>query len=620
MPARRLHLPILVLFLSFASRGLAQTLPGYSQCLLYPEQVRDQTLADGVRLVTVLPTALDPEKPTRLIVYALPNGNTIEQTLGCRVAPGIDWHYDIQHIAAQTRKLRALDAGENIALVLAQAPKLSWPAFRAAHPDDHPARVHTILEQATRDIPPGRGLLVTLVAHSGGGGFISSFIDSADAIDPRITRIVYLDANYSYDNDKLHHGDKLVAWLRSSPQNRLMVFAYDDRNITLDGNKVITSDTGGTFRATHRMLDFFSKHTTFAESTAGLFDVFRSADHHIAIYIHPNPDNKILHTAMIGDMNAYLEALTVGTPLENKWGTLGGPRAYTNYIQGAPGLTRAPAATRPTTRRAERPPLATQHPLSTLPVRRPDASGASDLIKELASTAVPEREQRFVAEVTAGNVPAWYRDFKRITLTGMLSDGATHSITLDVAPDYLAVGSDSDFLRLCLLPATAERIALALDCQLPTRKLVDAIYHDAELQLPPVPLIEHREALDTFVRHNALIEFQRGRFPLGLLTAGIKKDIVLTNRLKERPNRVAIYGWHEIDGKPIQPLTTVHKDTYTDYSHGTRLISRHTTVDGKPMLYEDVLRHPVLSELISDEGPMDGPWYAPSTPTSNEHP
>jgi len=41
-----------------------------------------------------------------LILYALPNGNTIEQTKGRRVAEGLDWHFGIQHIAAQTRYLR----------------------------------------------------------------------------------------------------------------------------------------------------------------------------------------------------------------------------------------------------------------------------------------------------------------------------------------------------------------------------------------------------------------------------------------------------------------------------------------------------------------------------------
>src|SRR5262245_15067703 len=48
-----------------------------------------------------------PARATRLIVFALPNGNTLEQTLGCQMKPGLDWHYDIQHIAAQTRLLRS---------------------------------------------------------------------------------------------------------------------------------------------------------------------------------------------------------------------------------------------------------------------------------------------------------------------------------------------------------------------------------------------------------------------------------------------------------------------------------------------------------------------------------
>ncbi len=37
---------------------------------------------------------------------------------------------------------------------------------------------------------------------------------------------------------------------------------------------------------------------------------------------------------------------------------------------------------------------------------------------------------------------------------------------------------------------------------------------------------------------------------------------------------LAIYGWHRENGVAIQPLTIVHKDTYVDYSHGIRLVSR----------------------------------------------
>jgi hypothetical protein len=63
----------------------------------------------GVRvwLNTTAENVFDSEKPTKLILYALPNGNTIEQTMGTPIEPGEDWHFDIQHIAAQMRWLRA---------------------------------------------------------------------------------------------------------------------------------------------------------------------------------------------------------------------------------------------------------------------------------------------------------------------------------------------------------------------------------------------------------------------------------------------------------------------------------------------------------------------------------
>jgi hypothetical protein len=79
--------------------------------------------------------------------------------------------------------------------------------------------------------------------------------------------------------------------------------------------------------------------------------------------------------------------------------------------------------------------------------------------------------------------------------------------------------------------------------------------------------------------------------------------------LKEKPHRVAIYGWRKLDGNPIQPLTIVHGDTYVDYSHGVRLIARQMLVDGKPMTINDVLKDPNLCGLLSDEGVIHKPDY-----------
>jgi hypothetical protein len=68
---------------------------------------------------------------------------------------------------------------------------------------------------------------------------------------------------------------------------------------------------------------------------------------------------------------------------------------------------------------------------------------------------------------------------------------------------------------------------------------------------------------------------------------------------------VAIYGWHQRDGKPIQPLTTVHIHWYVDYSHGIRLVDEWCTVDGQPMRVHDVLRDQELCGLLSDEGLLE---------------
>jgi hypothetical protein len=160
-----------------------------------------------------------------------------------------------------------------------------------------------------------------------------------------------------------------------------------------------------------------------------------------------------------------------------------------------------------------------------------------------------------------------------------------------------------------MTPRSAARIADAFGCALPTRKVVDEVYRAAPVKLDPKPLTEAREATATFLQHNTLIEEQRAGKKLGDLVAGTKKDVVVSNRLAEKPDRVAIYGWHKLDGKAIQPLTIIHRDTYVDYSHGVRLMTRAVTVDGASKDVRQVLYAADLHPLLSDEGPVTRPTY-----------
>src|SRR5262249_45542005 len=107
---------------------------------------------------------------------------------------------------------------------------------------------------------------------------------------------------------------------------------------------------------------------------------------------------------------------------------------------------------------------------------------------------------------------------------------------------------------------------------------------------------------DYYARHQALIEEQRDGRPIDGIVAGHKKDVVISNQLVERPDRVAIYGWHRLDGRPIQPPSTIHAHTYVDYSHGIRLVAGRVVVDGMEIRVADVLRDEALSVLLSDEG------------------
>jgi len=127
----------------------------------------------------------------------------------------------------------------------------------------------------------------------------------------------------------------------------------------------------------------------------------------------------------------------------------------------------------------------------------------------------------------------------------------------------------------------AQKIADVYGCFLPTPLMVDAIYKASAVKLAPVPMYAYRDSTITMWQHHLIIEGQR-KNKKGLIS-GIKKDVVLSNKVLEhaKPNRVAIYGWHLLDGKPIQPVYAGHVNWYVDYSHGIRLIARTVKVDGK---------------------------------------
>ena len=243
---------------------------------------------------------------------------------------------------------------------------------------------------------------------------------------------------------------------------------------------------------------------------------------------------------------------------------------------------------------------------ANIPSRSPVALKGSEFVEFISGMDRPQREQAILTQILDGNLPSFLRKLVPVRLGHKAADGKTLAATIFVMPEYLAIGSDTDFLRIPMNLHTATAIADRFRCVLPTRKVVDAVYEQSTYHFAPQPMQAGPGMTSTqyYRTHNEMIEQQareRG-FSEGALVAGHKKDVVISNRLATRPTQIAIYGWHRGVGAPIQPLSTVHGAGYADYSHGIRLVSETVMIHGKPRWIYDILRDSSLAQVLSDEG------------------
>ncbi len=91
-----------------------------------------------------MPSQMARRKTTIITFFALPNGNTTEQTMGRRIKDGDDWHFDIQHIRAQTKFIRRQLKEKNFVVIYLENNYKSWPAWKQRHPDFKESIPHLI--------------------------------------------------------------------------------------------------------------------------------------------------------------------------------------------------------------------------------------------------------------------------------------------------------------------------------------------------------------------------------------------------------------------------------------------------------------------------------------------
>jgi len=226
------------------------------------------------------------------------------------------------------------------------------------------------------------------------------------------------------------------------------------------------------------------------------------------------------------------------------------------------------------------------------------------------------REEIIFNEVRSGNIPKFYRKLVEVS-DAVLINNKDHTVKYYVIPDFLAIGSDEDYFYCPMRPQLAQKIADLLKCSLPTRKISNRIYRNAEVKMVPQPIPPSKAmiTIPIFEKHNFMVQEQRkntlNQFPPGSLTAGNKKDVVISNKIYNDKGllRVVIYGWHKPDGKAIQPLYNGHSTIHVDYSHGIRLVQNKVWVDGRKTSVQKILKSEILHPLLSDEGVIARSYY-----------
>ena len=286
--------------------------------------VQQFMMYDDVRITTDVPVNYSAAKKTIIILYALPNGNTTEQTMGKKMREGDDWHFDIQHIRAQTKFIRTEVKKQNIVVVYLENKFKSWPLWKARHAG-YVAEVQHIADTIF-GLFEAKDKSIYLNGHSGGGRFIFSYIDGVKEIPYYIERISFLDSDYGYETAYL---PKLKGWLQNNKTAHLNVFAYNDSIALLNGKRFV-SDTGGTWYRSFLMLRDLTGYYNFSKIKDDSLIIYRSNDKRIQFFFKTNPEKKIFHTEQVA-RNGFIHSVLMGTKRESKKYSYFGERAYMKF-------------------------------------------------------------------------------------------------------------------------------------------------------------------------------------------------------------------------------------------------------------------------------------------------
>ncbi len=281
---------------------------------------------DDIKITIDKPAHFPANYKTIIVFFALPNGNTTEQTMGKKMQPGDDWHFDIQHIRAQTKFIRQQLTNKNFVVIYLENNYKSWPSWKQKHPDFRREIPHLV--DSLAGIIKAKHKIIYLNGHSGGGSFIFGYLAGMEQIPSEVKRISFLDSDYGYDSS---YYPKFKNWLLNAKGSALNVFAYND-SIALYNGKPVVSATGGTWYRSHLLLQHLQTGFSFSKTNTDSLTIYKNKDGRIQFYFKINTDRGIYHTQQV-ELNGFIHSVLCGTNKDSKKYSYYSARAYADLIE-----------------------------------------------------------------------------------------------------------------------------------------------------------------------------------------------------------------------------------------------------------------------------------------------
>ncbi|MCB0776604.1 MAG: hypothetical protein KDB99_09815 [Chitinophagaceae bacterium] len=290
------------------------------------EKIDSFYLENGIKFTIDRPLDFNKKRNTVIVFYALPNGNTTEQTMGKKIEAGDDWHYDIQHIRAQTKFLRREMKRSNLFVIYLENVYKSWPVWKQKN-SNYRLVIPRLIDSLT-ELIEADNKVVYLNGHSGGGSFIFGYLDGVQKIPDLVKRISFIDSDYGYDSS---YYTKISSWLQRDSKAYLNVFAYND-SIALFNGKSIVSPKGGTWYKSHLLLHHLESEFKFKKKTTDSLIIYVSQSKQVQFFFKVSIDRGIYHTQQV-ELNGFIHSILCGTKNDSRRYTYYGERIYKNLIE-----------------------------------------------------------------------------------------------------------------------------------------------------------------------------------------------------------------------------------------------------------------------------------------------